>query len=160
MVQGALKACELAVLSACESAAGGLGLEIDEHAGLPAALQLAGAGTVVSTLWPVSDTLTALQVDLLYEALAAQSGVVDVAAAVRDLGERVRSLTLDEALARLGALRALTTDPLARVVIEAYANRLPERGERPFAHPYDWATFRVTGTGRARLGVSDVRAVA
>jgi len=148
MVQEPLRRCQLVVLSACEAGAGGLGLGIDEYAGLPAALQLAGAGSVIATLWPVSDPLTALQVDLLYELLTAQSAsVIDLPRIVRNVGERVRAMDVAEASARLERLRAATGDPMARVALEAFAAQLPGRGPHPFDHPYDWATFHVSGTG-------------
>ena len=142
------------VLSACEAGAGGLGLDIDEYAGLPAALQLAGAGSVIATLWPVSDPLTALQVDLLYELLTAQRDAVgDLPRVVRTVGERVRVMDVAEARTRLDRLRAATSDPLARVALEAFGARLAERGPRPFEHPYDWATFL-----RQRLQTGDRKA--
>ena len=70
-----LDGCALAVLSACESGLGALGAgELDEAAGLPAAVQLAGAASVVATLWPVGDAESALFVDELYGELARCSG--------------------------------------------------------------------------------------
>jgi CHAT domain-containing protein len=157
-VQEPLRRCQLVVLSACEAGAGGLGLGLDEYAGLPAALQLAGAGSVVATLWPVSDPLTALQVDLLYELLAADAGgATDIAHVVRTAGELVRTMDVPEAQARLDRLRAATDDPLARVALEAYRARLPDRGPHPFDHPYDWATFHVKGDGELTWRRRDAR---
>ena len=40
----------------------GSGRFVDEYGGLPAALELAGARTLVSSMWPVSEPLTALYV--------------------------------------------------------------------------------------------------
>ena len=77
----------LAVLSACESAAGrrthGEGV-----LGLSSAFLLAGCRTVVSTLWTVDDAVTARLMEIFYEGLAAGRSVDR---ALLDAQARIRS---------------------------------------------------------------------
>jgi hypothetical protein len=153
LVSDALDGCALAVLSACESGSGAIGVAtIDEAAGLPAAMQLAGASTVIGTLWPVGDALGALFVDMLYERLVAhRGGDVDLAELVQSTREHLRGLPRDAAVAAIDALRRATTDPMARFALEAFREEVAARDGAPFADAYDWAPFFTTGTGRARV---------
>ena len=70
LIDSPLGDCRLAFLSACEAGSGSIVTEVEEYSGLPAALQLAGVSTVVCSLWPVGDALTAFYVDLFYRTLA------------------------------------------------------------------------------------------
>ena len=153
LVSDALEGCALAVLSACESGSGSIGVaKIDEAAGLPSAMQLAGAATVVGTLWPVGDALGALFVDMLYERLVAhRGGDVDLAELVQSTREHLRVLPRDAAVAAIDALRRATTDPMARFALEAFREEVAARDGAPFADAYDWAPFFTPGTGRARV---------
>ncbi len=155
LVGDALDGCSLAVLSACESGSGSLGVEkIDEAAGLPAAMALAGAATVVGTLWPVGDALGALFVDMLYARLAEpREGDTDLAALVHATRTELRTLAREAAVAAIDGLRAETTDPIARFTLEAFREDVAARPGAPFADPYDWAPFFTTGTGRVRAPV-------
>jgi CHAT domain-containing protein len=148
MVGEVLTGCALAVLSACESGSAQLSGTVDEYAGLPAAIGLAGATTVVSTLWPIDDALTALHVDLLYEALTKSTGEIDVSHTVREVGDRIRSLPRAEAVDLVENLRQRTTDPIGRLFLERFRRDLERGAEYPFARPYEWATFYVTGGGK------------
>jgi CHAT domain len=151
MVSGALEGCRLAFLSACESGAGGASPTIDEYAGLPAALHFFGAETLVCTIWPVSEALAAVYSELFYEALAASSGRVNVTALVRGAAQRVRTMDASEARSRIDGLATGTQDPVARMYLEAFAARLPERGAHPFSEPVDWAAFHALGGGELLL---------
>ncbi len=151
LVDDALDGCALAVLSACESAAGAMSATIDEFSGLPAALAMAGAGTVVASQWPVDEGVAALTVDLLYTELAAHpAGAVDLSEVLSRVRARLRTLNRDEAVALAQGLRQRTEQPRARFLLEALARRLAKGDEQPFADPWDWAAFVVAGQGRLR----------
>jgi hypothetical protein len=60
-----LRGVDLVTLSACESALGRYDAN-DNHRGLPAAFLLAGAATVVGTLWPVTAPVATLFFERLY----------------------------------------------------------------------------------------------
>ena len=119
---------------------------------------MAGVASLVCTLWPVSDGLAALWVDLFYEALGEAAPRADLFALVRHLGARLRAMERAEAAGLVGRLRARSGDPVARFYLEKVGRDLAAGAERPFAHPYDWAAFYVTGAGELALEeVSDGR---
>jgi len=139
-----LDGCRLAILTACESAAGG-GRD-ESGAGLPGALALAGVDTVVGTLWPVDEVFAALWAQDFHSSLATAltSGActIDVVELVGDVGDALRSLERDQAAARLLALAQRVTDPLARFGMVSRAETLDDR---PFADAWHWAAFHVVG---------------
>ena len=144
-----LRDCRLALLAACESGVPAAGA-VDEHGGLPAAFELAGARNVVATMWPVSEPVATLWADLFYAELAARAGdpEIDLAAVVRATGRRMRELDVTEATDRLLALAAGAGDGWAAMTLEAFAYGL---GERPFEHPWHWASFYLSGAGSVAL---------
>jgi CHAT domain-containing protein len=146
LVDSPLSECRLAFLSACEAGSGTIDVRVDEFSGLPAALQLAGASTVVCSLWPVGDELTALYVDLFYRMLARVRQPADIGALVRHVGRRLRRMKRDRAVVLLDRLRQQTTSPDVRFRLEAFAVRVASGAKPyPFSHPYDWAAFYATG---------------
>lgn len=144
-----LESCALVYLAACDSGQRGAGM-IDEDGGLPAAFALAGAASVVATMWPVSEPLACLYAHLFYGELArrAGDGTVPLSTVARTAGRRLRKLTADEARGLCRAIGSRCGDPWAAFALEAFAHSLAERGEHPFARPFDWAAFYVTGAGR------------
>ena len=82
-----LRGLELVTLSACETALGRFD-RLDNLQGLPSALLLAGARTIIGTLWPVSDEAAALFFPALYQGLARRQDVFD---AFRDAQATVRA---------------------------------------------------------------------
>ena len=150
VVGDALSHCGLAVLSACESAAGGLSADVDEYSGLPAALELADVGTVIATGWPVSEAFAALFVDLFYTELSARRrGSIDIVAAVGTVNRRLRAMSGAEAAALVDELRLRSTNPHVCIRLEAFGRRIG-RIDRPFARPWWWAAFSVRGHGQLR----------
>jgi CHAT domain-containing protein len=99
-----LSGAELAVLSACQTALGGVRL-LDEAVHLSAAFQMAGYRHVIGTLWAVTDQTSAgLSADVYDQLSGRTSGDLDVLDtrdtavavhhAVRKLRERHRALPL------------------------------------------------------------------
>ncbi len=146
MVDDTMRDCKLAFLSACESGSGQLSAVIDEHAGLPAALQLAGVPIIVSTLWPVSEILAAIYVDIFYELFASSSTEINIVRIVRDAARLVREMAKEDVVKRLKGLRHNLQDSRARFAIEAATQKIRNGEEYPFSHPYDWAAFYITGS--------------
>jgi CHAT domain-containing protein len=145
LIDSPLGDCRLAFLSACEAGSGSIVTEVEEYSGLPAALQLAGVSTVVCSLWPVGDALTAFYVDLFYRTLAEAPRPADVGSVVRNVGRRLRRMKRERAVALLNRLRRQTASPDARFLLEAYAGQIAAGEPYPFRHPYDWAAFYATG---------------
>ncbi len=79
-----LKGTDLVVLSACETGLGEVKAGEGVY-GLRRAFQMAGARTVVSALWPVSDQITAEMMGRLYNNASGQS-----------LAERMRQMQLEQ----------------------------------------------------------------
>lgn len=97
-----LTQCRLAVLSSCESGlarphGGG------ELIGLPASLLVAGAKTVIASLWPVHDAAAALMMRCFYEAWSGGAGrEPSVARALATARGRLRQCSRATALSLLG----------------------------------------------------------
>ena len=134
---------DLVVLSACRS---GLGKHLggEGMVGLSTAFFFAGTPAVVMSLWRVSDVSTALLMRRFYENLA---------------DDRSKSSALAEAKAWLRHLRRSDLEKLRRESPElAGVTRglgAPQRvdkgalsDDKPFAHPYYWAPFILTGDPR------------
>jgi len=124
---------QLLTLSACNTASGGgtneNGAEVE---GLAAAVRRQGARSVLASLWPVADASTAALMQRFYAGHAAGR-----AAALR--------------AAQLSLLRGATqvaADDAARgaaVAGVAATKAAPADPTRPWAHPYFWAPFVLSG---------------
>ena len=150
----ALRDCDLVFLSSCNAGLGGLSPESDEFAGLPAALQLAGASIVVSPLWPVDEVNAALFADLFYAELASTAGEVDVVALMKDVRARMREMDSEDAAARIEGLASEEGPLLQSTLLLARALKVRNGPEHPFRHAFDWAAFHAAG---APVAVIDER---
>ena len=145
-LEPSLAGTELAFLSACDSGATPASSG-EESAGLVAALLLAGVRTIVSTLWPVTEDLAALAVDLFFESLAAAPSPAAVAPLTGALSRRLRSIERDDVCDRLFVLADRCSAPYVHFETEAAAARIAAGPRRPFAHPLHWAAFFASGAG-------------
>ncbi|WP_414516802.1 CHAT domain-containing protein [Nostoc sp. PCC 9305] len=136
--------CHLVTLSACETGMIDSRNTSDEYIGLPSGFLLAGSTNVVSSLWTVSATATALFMMKFYEELQQQTNIVlALNAAQRWLRNTTTkgfqdwlpksSLRLD---CQIGIYKHLTE--IAK-----------DKGEStpPFESPFYWAAFYHTGKG-------------
>jgi len=129
----------LVVLSACQSGQTDVVQISDEMVGLPLAFLQAGACTVVGTLWPIDDSVTAMLVGRFYEELISEIGVDgrgDVAAALARAQRWLRSLTSEQAR-RWRQERGVKELPTPRSV--SASPPPPSVADAPFADPYFWA---------------------
>jgi len=139
-----LQGTEIVVLSACET---GLGeVQIGEGVfGLRRAFVLAGAKTLIMSLWKVADLPTAILMTRLYENLIEARMPRDEA--LRQAQHYLRQLSVGQLRSRWfnteSVKRLADDDANARAAIEGYlAHADPYQ---PFDHPYYWAAFILLG---------------
>jgi CHAT domain-containing protein len=161
--RGKLSACELVVLSACDTQKG---IPIGETImSLPLGFFQAGAPSVVASLWEVDDEATALLMNRFYENLLGRF------ASSRTVGHRMYAASermskadaLHEAKVWLRALAPAEVRKL-RAELSPEADSTPDgaggvqsqdvRGARvvplwegDYSHPYYWAAFILIGDG-------------
>jgi CHAT domain-containing protein len=141
MLQWRLDA-ELVILSACET---GLGRrDVGEgYVGFAQALFLAGARSLVLSLWPVDDTATALLMVRFYENLLGRRPGLDRplarAEALREARQWLRSLTAPEVEKAAASLPAVARGERERPPAPS------GQAVRPYAHPHYWAAFILIG---------------
>jgi CHAT domain-containing protein/Flp pilus assembly protein TadD len=135
----------LVVMSACETGMADPGNLADEYFSLPAGFLLAGAPTVVASLWIADGLSTILLMRYFYQQIIQDCSP---AAALRCAQTWLRNLSLaawqdynDEFWSSV---------PFAYFWLERERQQLLEQygddeAARPFAHPYHWAAFTVIG---------------
>lgn len=142
----------LVVASACQTAVTDFAAVPDEAIGLPAGFLSAGTPGMVGTLWPVSDVSTALLMCRFYELhlgrAVGQPTPLSPALALREAQLWLAQLTteqLDSYLAQHHELRKRAFRlPAEKPAVDssvATASSL----ERPFSHPYHWASTVFVG---------------
>ena len=137
------KAPSLVVLSACETAMSRISSTPDEFLGFPAAFLHSGAGSVLATLWPVDDAATALLAGRFYRERA--SGNHRPAHALRSAQNWLRGVTAQELMDIMREMKNAPppAGPLAGRIRTALRKFDPDF--RPFAPPYYWAAFTISG---------------
>jgi CHAT domain-containing protein/Tfp pilus assembly protein PilF len=134
---------ELVTLSACETA---LGQQTggEGYLGFSQALFLAGARSLVLSLWKVDDRATSLLMIRFYEnLLGRRTGLnqpLPRGEALAEAKQWLRGLTADQALAAHAALKRGEIRP-------SPGGEAPKAApaQRPYEHPYYWAAFILVG---------------
>ena len=131
VLEGLHLSCELVTLSACESGLSRV-RRGDELMGLVRAFMVAGAPSVIATLWRVDERSTRILMERFYREIVAGAGF---AQALREAQLYLRTLSHDEAMWLLAA-----DAPVAPAAGESSV-------DRPFADPFYWAPFILVGAG-------------
>jgi CHAT domain-containing protein len=148
-----LQQYELVCLSACETALAGMQTINTEYVGLTSAFLQAGVSQVISTLWTVPEVSNAYIMIRFYQFL--QNGMTAAEALKRSQSwlSTVTRLELADWLTEISQLKNL--DPLIKQELEQQAHSLREEANAstidlhhpPYADPYHWAAFTLTGRG-------------
>ncbi|MEH1884009.1 CHAT domain-containing protein [Nostoc sp.] len=137
-----LENCRLVTLSACETGLTDFTSTSDEYIGLPSGFLLAGSTNVVSSLWTVSATATALLMIKFYEELQQQSNIV---LALNTAQRWLRDTTVK------GFQYWLINSSLSwgyKIYLKKYFAANHENAlTKPFESPFYWAAFCNIGRG-------------
>lgn len=142
-----LPQARLVVLSACDTGIPKIEACRDEYIGLPAGFLYAGARTVVSTLWPISDVATWL---LMQEMARGLAGGVKPPEALARAQHTLRHLSVGHVAQQIfhAARAEKDCERRDKMLEEGQRMRTVGRSEQyPFASPYWWAGFTVSGLG-------------
>ncbi|MGH7998055.1 MAG: CHAT domain-containing protein [Brasilonema sp.] len=139
-----LENCRLVTLSACETGLTDFRNVSDEYIGLPSGFLLAGSTNVVSSLWAVSATATALLMIKFYEELQQQSNIT---LALNTAQRWLRDTTVK------GFRDWVSKSPLSlvwQIELDKYFHEIEiDEGAtyKPFESPYYWSAFCAIGKG-------------
>ncbi|MEH2220087.1 MAG: CHAT domain-containing protein [Nostoc sp.] len=137
-----LENCRLVTLSACETGLTDFTSTSDEYIGLPSGFLLAGSTNVVSSLWTVSATATALLMIKFYEELQQQSNII---LALNTAQRWLRDTTVK------GFQYWLINSSLSwgyKIYLKKYFAANHENAlTKPFESPFYWAAFCNIGRG-------------
>ncbi|MBE9207279.1 CHAT domain-containing protein [Nostoc sp. LEGE 06077] len=134
--------CRLVNLSVCETGVIDSTNTSDEYIGLPSGFLLAGSTNVVSSLWTVDATATALLMIKFYEELHQQSSII---LALNTAQRWLRDTTVQGFQDWLGnsALSLVWQTQLNQYFTDNYQST----SIQPFASPFYWAAFSTIGKG-------------
>jgi CHAT domain-containing protein/predicted negative regulator of RcsB-dependent stress response len=134
-----LKQTNLVVLSACETALGGPGLDGREIAGVGYYFLKNGAKTVIATLWKVDDYSTRLLMEQFYHNLSKGTLIAPVRKA-----EALRQAQLSLLRGQSTEIESQQSESEATSLNDSQASDDPSIN---FSHPYYWAPFILMGSG-------------
>ena len=137
-----LENCRLVTLSACETGLTDFTSTSDEYIGLPSGFLLAGSTNVVSSLWTVSATATALLMIKFYEELQQQ---INIVLALNTAQRWLRNTTVK------GFQDWLSNCSLSLVwqaqLNQYFTDKHENASTKPFESPFYWAAFCNIGKG-------------
>jgi len=137
-----LWATELAVLSACNTAMGDI--KIGEGVfGLRRAFAVAGAKTLVMSLWSVPDHATALLMERFFTNLQQGLGRAD---ALQDAQNYIRTITVKDL--QQSSLGLAVLEELEKLLAQDYQFC---QDDRPLEHPYFWGAWVCQGDTTAMV---------
>ncbi len=145
-----LKSYELITLSACETAVTGIQTIESDYVGLVSAFLTAGAANIISTLWTVESESNAwLMVTFYQHYVAGDSPAV----ALKKAQHWLRTLTYADLADWLQVQQNQLDSCIHPNAYDAIAARIGDiqsdpskiESEKPYAEPYYWAAFTVTG---------------
>lgn len=141
-----LSGLDLVVLSACSSGVPEVRIDgVTRLAGLAALLLQQGVGTVVSTLWEISDDCAALVVDQFIGELLLDP-TMDVPAALGRSTLHVRTMSSESAAARFEEIAARSSSgSLTEAALLSAQRRRASRSRAPFRSVDQWGAFFTSG---------------
>ncbi|MBC1238752.1 CHAT domain-containing protein, partial [Nostoc sp. 2RC] len=138
-----LENCRLVTLSACETGLTDFTSTSDEYIGLPSGFLLAGSTNVVSSLWTVSATATALLMIKFYAELKQQQN--NIVLALKTAQCWLRDTTVEDFQ---NWLNNSSLSLVWQVELNKYfANNYQNASTKPFESPFYWAAFCTIGKG-------------
>jgi CHAT domain-containing protein len=132
-----LSGCRLVTLSACETGLSDYTSTSDEYIGLPSGFLVAGAASVVSSLWTVNDLSTALLMIKFYENLQTE---ISISIALNQAQVWLRDIT-GVNLKQWIRKRGIALSPTLKL---RWLNIVKD-DDQPFQSPYYWAAFCAIG---------------
>jgi CHAT domain-containing protein len=132
------------ILSACETGLAQAHRRPDEFLGFPTAFLEHGARTVIATQWPVDDWAAAALIGRFY-AEWRKSPAQSAAQAMRSAQQWLRSVTAPELMEMLALLKEQPGAAGAQAASMRTSLRTLDKTVQPYAHPYYWAAFTVSG---------------
>ena len=131
------------VLSACETSLTDVSDDVDEFQGLHTAFLIAGARTILGSLWSVSDFTTALLLADFHRRL--WRGDETPSTALRNAQTWLRDCPAAEIHALIDGMRPPLVAAEDVENAHALADRSAQAGGPPFSHPHWWAAFQAVG---------------
>jgi CHAT domain-containing protein len=131
------------VLSACETSLTDVSDDVDEFQGLHTAFLIAGARTILGSLWSVSDFTTALLLACFHKRFWQRGETPSTA--LRKAQTWLRDCPVGEIHALIDGMRPPLVAAEDVQSAHALADRFAQAGGPPFSHPHWWAAFQTVG---------------